>query len=110
MSARVISEALLLRGVNYGEADRILTISSPTLGKISCLAKNSRLSRQRFGSTLQHFCKFEAVLRIRPGGLGSLESATPIKSWPGLLSDLERLSAAYRLLELADALEEDGSA
>lgn len=109
MPGRAKSDAFLLRSVNYGEADQILTLCTRALGKISCVAKNSRLSRQRFGSTLQPFCKFEAVFRPRSGGLGILESAAPLKSWPGLLADLDRLSAGYRLLEMAEALEENGA-
>jgi DNA repair protein RecO (recombination protein O) len=49
------------------------------------------------------------MLRFRPGGLGVLESAVALKQWPQLLEDLDRLAAAYRILELADALEEGGA-
>ena len=109
MPASLKSDALLLRAVKYGEADQVLTLATRGHGKISCLAKNSRLSRQRFGSALQPFCKFEALFRPRPGGLAFLESALPLKSWPGLLSDLDRIAFGYRLLELLDALEESGT-
>jgi DNA repair protein RecO (recombination protein O) len=109
MPAVAHSAAFLLRAVRYGEADQILTLYTRDLGKCSCIAKNSRRSRQRFASALQPFCKFEAQLRPRPGGLGFLESALPLKSWPGLLSNLERLSSGYRMLEFADALEESGA-
>src|SRR6267378_439437 len=109
MPALLRSDAFLLRAVNIGEADQVLSLYCRSLGKVSCLAKNSRLSRQRFGSALQPFCKFEALLRLRAGGLGFLQSALPLKSWPGLICSLERLSGGYRLLELADALEEPGA-
>jgi DNA repair protein RecO (recombination protein O) len=109
MPAALKSDAFLLRATKYGEADQILTLYTRALGKCSCLAKNSRLSRQRFGSALQPFCKFEALLRTRPSGLGFLESALPLKSWPSLLDNLERIGGGYRLLELADSLEETGA-
>lgn len=109
MPASATSRALLLRAVKYGEADQVLTLYTRHAGKISCIAKNSRQSRQRFGSALQPFCSFEAKFRPRPHGLAFLESAMPLQSHPGLLCDLERMGAGYRLLELADLLEENGS-
>jgi DNA repair protein RecO (recombination protein O) len=107
--ARAKSEAFLLRSVKYGEADRVVTLYTRSLGKVSCLAKNARASARRFGSALQPFCKFEALFRPRAGGLSFLEGATALKSWPGLIEDLDRLAAGYRLLEMADALEENGA-
>lgn len=109
MPAAATSPAFLLRAVKTGEADQVVTLYTRHFGKISCIAKNSRLSRQRFGAALQPFCKFEALLRPRGNALGFLESAQPLKSWPGLLSDLERISGGYRLLEITDALEESGA-
>ena len=103
------SEAFLLRSVAYGEADQVVTLLTRDHGKMSCLSKHSKSSQRRFGSAMQPFSKFEAHFRPRRNGLGFLEGASPLKSWPGLLNGLDRVSAAYRLLELADALEEPGS-
>ena len=101
---------MILRSVNYGEADQVLTLYTRELGKISCLAKHSRLSKSRFGSTLQPFCIFEAQIRLRDSSsFGFLDSTMPLKAWPGLFGDLDRMNLAWRLCELANELEEQGA-
>jgi DNA repair protein RecO (recombination protein O) len=103
------SHALLLRSVKSGESDLILSLATRRFGKLSCVAKNALGSRRRFGACLQPFCVFEAMLRPKSGGLGFLESTLPIKSYPPMLESLERMNAGYRLLELAEQLQEPGA-
>lgn len=109
MTTPASSAAFLIRSVKTGESDQVLTLLTRDFGKLSCIAKNSVNSRRRFSASLQPFCKFEAALRLRSGSMAVLESAAPLKIWPGLLGRLETVSAGYRLLELSGALEESGS-
>ncbi len=43
---------LVLRVVDYGDADRIVTLLTAAHGKISALAKGARSSRRRYGAAL----------------------------------------------------------
>ena len=107
----ISAPAYLLRAANYAESDQILTLYLRQFGKISCMARGARNSKKRFGSFLRPFCKFEAGLRVSVSqALPLLESAQELNSFPGLLSDLDRMSSGWRLLELLDKLEEPGSA
>ena len=94
--------AFILRSVNYRESDRILTLLTRDLGKVSAIAKAARKSRKRFGGALEPFTRFEAVLgRGRGGGrLYSLREAHLLDSHAALARDLQRLGVAAHLLEV----------
>jgi DNA repair protein RecO (recombination protein O) len=58
----VKTEAIVLRSLRYGEADRILHLYTPHRGRISAIAKGVRKARSRFGGRLEPFFRLEAVL------------------------------------------------
>ncbi len=43
------TEAVVLRSIRYGEADRILHLYSKTRGRIGAIAKGARKPKSRFG-------------------------------------------------------------
>src|SRR5271165_6565389 len=49
MAGPVKSEAVVLRSMRYGEADRILHLYTPNRGRVSAIAKGVRRTRSRFG-------------------------------------------------------------
>lgn len=60
--------ALVVRKVDYGEADRIVTLLSPERGKLSAMARGARRSRRRFGSEMGLFALGSAELMGRRTG------------------------------------------
>lgn len=107
MSSHVlITEAIVARLVDYGEADRICTLLTHGLGKISVLAKGARRSRRRFGAALSLFVRGEAVLH-KPlrGELFRLERFDAAEDLGLLLtSDLTQMAHGSYLIELAREL------
>jgi DNA repair protein RecO (recombination protein O) len=91
---------LLLRSVDYGDADRILTLLTPSLGKLSVLAKGARKSKRRFAGALEPFALLRVDLVPGKAGLGRLESASILRAFPKLLTDLARLNAAGACFQL----------
>ncbi len=65
--ARVMTPAVVLRTVDYGEADRVVTLLCREGGKRSALARGARRSSKRFGAGLSLFGVGEATLLERPG-------------------------------------------
>ena len=47
------TEAIVLRSIRYGEADRVLHLYSATRGRIGAIAKGARRPRSRFTGTLE---------------------------------------------------------
>ena len=55
VSGPLKSEAVVLRSIRYGEADRILHLYTPHRGRVSAIAKGVRRTRSRFGGRLEPF-------------------------------------------------------
>jgi DNA repair protein RecO (recombination protein O) len=56
------TEAIVLRSIRYGEADRILHLYTPHHGRIGAIAKGVRRARSRFGARLEPFFHVRIVL------------------------------------------------
>jgi len=68
------ADALVLRSVAYGEADRIVTLFCRDLGCVSAMARSARKSQRRFGGGLDFGTRGRATLKELPGrDLGILE-------------------------------------
>jgi DNA repair protein RecO (recombination protein O) len=61
------SSAIVLRAINYGEADRIVTLLGRETGRLSALARGARKSQRRFPGGLGLCTVGIASLRERPG-------------------------------------------
>jgi DNA repair protein RecO (recombination protein O) len=89
-----------LRSVDYGESDRIVTLFTQKMGKISALARGARKSWRRFGGALEPFSIFEVSLAPGRGGLQNLEEAVLKSAHIELAKDLTRMEAGAFVLEL----------
>jgi DNA repair protein RecO (recombination protein O) len=97
----IVTQALVLRVVNFGEADRIATLLTAAHGKLSVLAKGARGSKKRFGAALSPFGFGEATLRERRGQeLWFLEDLHTSRGFTRLPLELGRFSHACYALEL----------
>ena len=47
MALSLKTEAIVLRSIRYGEADRILHLYTPDHGRVSAIAKGARRARSR---------------------------------------------------------------
>lgn len=94
----VRSEALLVRVVEYREADLVLTFLTRAEGKVSAIARAARKSRKRFGGTLEPMHTLEITYDDRGGDLATLKDARLIRAREGLTKSLEALDAAGRAL------------
>ncbi len=103
--AELETNVVVLRRVDYGEADLILTLFGHDVGKISALARAARKSRRRFGGALLSFTVSLAQLRRRPkADLWTLTSAIPVESFPDLGYDVAALAHASYGTELCREL------
>lgn len=114
MSRSVKTEAVVLRSIRYGEADRILHLYSESYGKISAIAKGARKARSRFGGRLEPFFRLDLVLYRGRGGLSTVTGATTVASYPKLRESIAALNAAsggaMAVLRLMTESEQNGPA
>jgi DNA repair protein RecO (recombination protein O) len=93
------TRALLLKRVEYGDADLVLTLFTEKLGRVSALARSARRSQRRFGGALEPLHTLEVRLEDRPRNeLSLLREAHIAKARPGLTQSLEGMRAAGRAL------------
>ncbi len=104
-------EGVVLRELDYAEADRILTILTPA-GKVSALAKGVRRTTSHKAGHLGLFARVDLML-AQGRNLEIVTQAECIEEFEGLRRDLTRFSYASYAGELADrvaAEDEDTSA
>lgn len=98
----MVSDALLLRRVEYGEADLVLTLLTEQLGKVSALARGARKSTKRFGGALEPMHTLTVELDERSGAeLFTLVEAKLKTPRARILSSLPALEAAGKALSWA---------
>jgi DNA repair protein RecO (recombination protein O) len=103
---RYTTEAIVLSRFDLGEADRVLTLITPTGGKLKAIAKGIRRPMSRLGGSLEPFAEltvglargrtFDVVTEVRVG-----------HAWLNLRDSLESAATAWYIAELTDrSLEE----
>ena len=97
------TEAIVLRLLDYGESDRIITFSTADFGKIRGIAKGARRSRKRFTNALEPFCHSRMMFsRKSPDSLALIEECDVLCHFPSIRADLEKTLVASCLIELTD--------
>lgn len=97
------TEAIVLRYHRLGEADRIVTLLTPHRGKVDVVAKGVLRSRSKLGGHLEPGTRLEVVL-AQGRSMDVVTQAQGVEAFATIRGDLDRLSAAMYLLELADRL------
>jgi DNA repair protein RecO (recombination protein O) len=95
------TRAIILKHRRLGDADRIVTLLTPHRGKIDVVAKGLLRSRSKMAGHLEPLTQSEIVL-AHGRSMDIVTQAQTLEPFATLHADLERLSTAIYLLELAD--------
>jgi DNA repair protein RecO (recombination protein O) len=106
MARLVKTEAVVLRSMRYGEADRILHIYTPHRGRVSAIAKGVRRARSRFGGRLEPFFRLRIELHEGRGELLTVTGAQTVNGHPSLRGHEHTLDAAARACDAVGRLFE----
>jgi DNA repair protein RecO (recombination protein O) len=99
----LVTQAVVVRLVDYSEADRIATLLTKDVGKLAALARGARRSQRRFGS-LTLFALGEATLRRGRGELWGLDHFSAARDFPHIARDVARMAHAAYVCELGREL------
>lgn len=110
MAGRTLkTEAVVLRSIRYGDADRILHLYSRSRGRIGAIAKGARRPKSRFGGRLEPFFRLDLVLHEGRGELLTVTNVATVDGFPRLRASGPALGAAARacdaVLRLLDTTE-----
>jgi DNA repair protein RecO (recombination protein O) len=100
-------QGVVLRYRNRGEADRLLTILTPDLGKILVLARGCRRQKSRFLAFCQLFCYGELILQPYRD-IFILNQAEVKNSYFDIRNDMDKLSCATYIANLTEAVATTG--
>ncbi|HWN68043.1 MAG TPA: DNA repair protein RecO [Haliangium sp.] len=97
----LVTEAIVLRAIPYGEADLILTLYTRARGRLSALARAARKSKRRFSGALDMFTLSSLQLRGHASGdLWTLQAAQPVRAFASLALDMGAFAHASYGTEL----------
>jgi DNA repair protein RecO (recombination protein O) len=103
---RYTTEAIVLSRFDLGEADRVLTLITPGIGKLKAIAKGIRRPTSRIGGSLEPFAELTVAL-ARGRTFDVVTQVSVGHAWLSLRDSLESAATAWYLAELADrSLEE----
>ena len=95
-------EAVVLRTVKLGEADRIVTLLTRDHGKVRAVAKGVRRTKSRFGGRLEPFMRSDLLIATGRS-LDVVSQAASVGSYAGPIgADSDAFAAANVIAETAD--------
>ena len=103
----VTTKALVLRGVDYKESDKILTLLTSDMGKLTASARGCRKKGSSIAAGCQLLCWSELVL-YEYQGRWAVKEANTERQFRGVREDLEKLALACYLAEVTEVLAVEG--
>lgn len=100
------TQGIIIKRMNFGEADRILTILTERFGKVKAIAKGVRKAKSKLAGSLEPFMLVDLILR--PGATFFLVTGAEIvESYDSLHQDIQKISKAFYLGEIIDRFVEE---
>ncbi|MFC4599366.1 DNA repair protein RecO [Cohnella hongkongensis] len=104
------AEGIVIRSIDYGEGNKIVTLLTPTMGKQGIVVRGAKKLKSRYGALAQLFT-YGDYSYYRNGSLGTLNSGEIIESFQELRQGLEGPAYAAYAAELTDrAINDDEAA
>lgn len=108
MERSIHFRAIVVRHVNYDEADRFITFLTPFQGRVSALAKGVRKINSRKAGHLQPFTYVDVQLSKGSGASWLVTQVSTIEAYPEILASLDKTVRTSCVLELADRFSLEG--
>lgn len=99
------ARAIVLRRTNYGEADRIIHLLTPS-GGVSVIAKGVRREKSRLAGGIELFAICEVVYTEGKGDIKILTSSRLIKFYKNIIKDYDKMQFAYLAIKLISRISE----
>ena len=104
--ATIKVKGIVLSENNMGDYDKMLTILTPNLGKISCVAKGARKTKSALLAGTQLFC-FCEYLMYQGTNTYHINSCETIEMFYKIRTDLEKLKYAIHLNKIVQDITDE---
>lgn len=99
------TEGIVIRTLNYGETNKIITVLTPDFGKVGLMVRGAKKAKSKLSSASQLFY-YGHFLFQKGKGLGVLHQADSINPFRQIKSDIIQMAYAAYAVELTDKLTE----
>ena len=107
--AHLSSPAIMLRTIEHGENDKIITAFTLHYGKLSCIAKGAKKSQKRFGGALEIFSSLNLMWSVKQKkGLPLLQEASIIHPFDKIRHRYDHMVFASHWCELVYRWMDEG--
>jgi DNA repair protein RecO len=104
---QIVTQGIVLRRTEFGEADRIVVLLTPDHGKISLVAKGVRRLKSKLAGGIELFSVSDITFIKGRGDLGTLVSARLDQHYNNIAKDINRVQLGYELIKLLNNTVED---
>lgn len=104
---QIVTKGIVLTRVDYGEADRIVTLLTPDNGKIRVMARGVRKIKSRMAGGVELFSVSDITYMPGRGEIGTLVSARLITHYGNIVHDITRVQQGYDLIKMVNKTTED---
>lgn len=105
---RYNTQAFVLKNIKYKDSDKVFTLFSKDLGKISAVARGVRKISSRRAGNLDTLNLVSISIRENLNAFNDIEEVKTIESYKDLKKDLKKSLKAYYLIELIHKSIEEG--
>lgn len=106
---QLVTSGIVLRRIDYQEADRILTILTPDQGKIGLIAKGARRAKSKLAGGIELFSISDITFISGRKDIGTLTSSRLKRHFPHITADIDRTMLGYDFLKQIDRITEQAS-
>lgn len=103
----VTDEGVIIKRLNIGEADRLITLFTKSHGKVTVIARGVRKLSSKRAGTLELFNLIKAQIVKGRGELDTLAEIQAISTFKPWRKHLGRVTLAYQMCEAVDKLTAD---
>lgn len=93
------ARGIVLGRIDYGEADRILTMLTPDQGKLRLMAKGVRRAKSKLAGGIELFSVSEISYIPGRGEIGTVVSTRLEKYYGKIVADINRTLAGYEIIK-----------
>ncbi len=104
---QVVTHGIILSRLNYGEADKIITVITPDHGKIRLMARGVRKVKSKLAGGIELFSISTLVYIPGKKDISTLVSTRLITHFNHIVEDLDRTMIGYDILKITNKATED---
>lgn len=104
---QLIAKAIVLTRIDYGEADRIITLLTPQYGKLRLIARGVRRVKSKLAGGIELFSVSDITFARGRGEIGTLVSSRLDKHYAYIATDLDRTMFGYETIKRLNKTTED---